>query len=198
MKRAAECVSGAITFDQFARENGQDWIAMARYLIRRFPSELDEQDVVQELLIGSWQALRKFDPARGVTPERFCVFNALSRTRRRLRGQARAPEELLGCSSDPALEVEQPVPASQECELERNERLRQLVDRCGSLKDAVVLMAFFREEDRTLAAGAIYRDPELRRLCRFGSEDRAKRVVCWTLNRVKNEGMKCRNQITHR
>ncbi len=198
MKRAGEYVAGAISFNEFARSNGQDWIAMARYLIRRFPSELDEQDVVQELLIGSWQALHKFDPTRGVTPERFCVFNALRRTRRRLHRQARAPEELLGCSPEPALEVEQLVPASQQHETERTERLRQLVDRCSSLKDAVVLLAFFREEDRTLAAGAIYRDAELRRLCRLGNEDRAKQVVCQTLNRVKNKGMKCRNQIMHR
>ncbi len=197
MKRVGEYAAGAITFDTFARANSRDWQAMARYLLRRFPSDLDEQDVVQELLIGSWQAMKRFDPARGVSPERYCSFNAIARTKKRLRRQARASEELLG--TDPVLQLpETPDPASQVHELERGERLRHLLDRCSSLKDAIVLMAFFREEDRTQTASALYQDPETRRLCRFGSESDAQRKVRQSLNRLKTKGMKCRNQITHR
>ncbi len=197
MKRVAEYAAGAITFAEFARANQSDWRAMARYLIRRFPADaIDEQDVVQELLIGSWQAMQRFDPARGVSPERYCVFNALARTKKRMRHQARAADELL--ADDDEAVVADAQPASQLTELVRTERLRQLVDRCSSLKDAVVLLAFFREEDRAQTAAALYRDPEIRRLCRFGSESEAQRKVRQSLNRFKNKGNKCRSQTMHR
>ncbi len=197
MKRAGEYASGIISFAEFARANTQDWRAMARYLLRRFPtSDLDEQDVVQELLLASWRRMQMFDPERGVTPERYCTFNAIADAKKQICRQSRAlEEELAGLDVNV---VHDSVPAGQASEFERNERLHQLVNRCGSLKDAVVLLAFFREEDRSQAAAALYRDPEIRRLCRFGSEPEAARKVRQSLNRFKNKGMKCRNQITHR
>lgn len=182
MKLAADYVAGAITFDAFARANQTDWRAMARYLLRRFPvDQVAEDDVVQELLLGSWLALSRFDPTRGVAADRYCTFNALRQTKRRLCRMLRPPEEQLG---DGTAAAEPVLPAEQQAGVERGERLRQLIDQCGTLKDAVVLLAFFKEEDRTLTAAALYRDPEMRRLCRFGSEEEARRKVRQTLAAV--------------
>lgn len=182
MKHAGRYVAGEISFNEFARANESDWRHLARYLMRRFPSgQVAEDDVVQELLISSWQALGKYDAARGVTPDRYCTFNALRQTKRRLLRQLRPGEELVPNDEVPTGEQA----SGQQQEVERVERLRELLDRCGSLREAVVLIAFFREEDRHLAASALYRDPELRRLCRFGSEQDAYRTVRQSLNSMK-------------
>ncbi len=182
MKGATEYCAGKMTFDEFARSNQQDWQRMARYLLRRFPIEsAAEDDVVQELLIGSWQASRKFDPARGVSAERYLVFNMMSKAKKRLKRAVRPFEELL--VEAPSSERDE-LPPSQVEDIERGRRLRQLIDECRNLTEAVVLIAYYQQEDCTLAASSLYTDPKLRRLCRFGSPQDATRKVRRVLQRI--------------
>jgi DNA-directed RNA polymerase specialized sigma24 family protein len=187
MKQATAHHTGAITFDQFARQNTKDWQRMARYLLRRFPADcIAEDDVVQELMIGAWQSFAKFEPTRvdkrgkPITAERYVTYNALSKAKKRILSRMRPLNE------DLAGEVEDP--REQECgqleEVERSRKLKALVEQCTNLTEAVCLMVYYREEECTRTAASIYSDPQLRRLCQFGSLQHATRKVRRVLQTV--------------
>ena len=176
MKAAGEYCAGQISFAEFVHRNEKDWRRMARHLLRKFPLEsMAEDDVVQELLIGSWQALHKYDPARAgsMTADSFVVFRGISHVKKQMRKVLRPRDELL---SD---EVEDPrvEPGEQLDAMARKQQLYALIQQCTKLTDAVCLIAFYREQDCSNATLSLYNDAETRRLCRFGSLPEAARKM---------------------
>lgn len=76
-------------FPEFSRETSQVWRRFARYLCRRWrpPLGVDEEDLVQELLVAGWQAVRKWDPARGTSIDRYVRYNAIDKAKKWLHQQ---------------------------------------------------------------------------------------------------------------
>ncbi len=91
-ENARACHEGAMTFDAFARDSRDEWLATARWLLRRWvvPLCVEERDVVQELLTGAWLAFGKFDPKRGVALRAYVRFAALHRAMRWMHQQRNA------------------------------------------------------------------------------------------------------------
>lgn len=71
--------AGTITYTEFFRVTRNDWANMARYLHQRWPlpSWHTLEDIEQDLHVGVWTKLAKFDATRNVTLARFIVFNAV-------------------------------------------------------------------------------------------------------------------------
>jgi len=71
---------GRIKFDQFIARTRSEFRAMAGYLMRRWtpPEWFTLDDLEQELYLGVWKYIAKFDPSRGVTLEKFIIYNAMS------------------------------------------------------------------------------------------------------------------------
>ena len=74
---------GVMSFDTFAVQTKNRWERLARMLMRRWspPSAVSEDDLVQELLLGAWLVLPKYNPKRGTSLERFVVWQATNRAK---------------------------------------------------------------------------------------------------------------------
>jgi hypothetical protein len=77
--------AGTDTFDAFVRENGAELLKMAKYVHRRWgmPQWCDERDLCQEIAIGCWEFVWRWEPHRGVTLERYVTFNAIDRAKKK-------------------------------------------------------------------------------------------------------------------
>lgn len=77
--------AGTDTFDTFAREHAGEFLKMARYVARRWrmPLWCDEHDLAQEVALGCWEFVWRWEPHRDVSLERFVVFNALDRCKKK-------------------------------------------------------------------------------------------------------------------
>jgi hypothetical protein len=182
---------GEIDFDEFTRATRADWQALARHLMRRWacPEAVALEDVEQELLVGCWRAVEKFDPTRGVTLSRFCVFNAMSDAKGWIHKQRHAGHDGDKGPSRHATPFSRLSEATmrrilggarapdQERALSRREALRRAVEACTSQRDALCVLAFHREGSHDGAARLLFDDRELRRRCGFKSRDDVRRAV---------------------
>jgi hypothetical protein len=84
---------GTLSFNELSKQ--ADWARMARYVMRRWqpPSGVTEDDVVQELLLGAWKALQKFDPERGTPIQDYVSYNAISSTKKWIHRQRSAGKD---------------------------------------------------------------------------------------------------------
>lgn len=185
--KATKYVRREQSFDEFLYANEKSFERMAIYILQRWkaPNDVSVADVVQELRIAAWRCAKRFDPARGKTAEQYVTWNTINEAKKWVHRQRRgrddwAPSRFdvltstgnMGGESDDA-----PFQPEQELELARRERLRQLVDRCGSSAEAVCLMVFFQTESFQLAAHDIIASENLRRLCGVASLKDAARMV---------------------
>ncbi len=185
MIRAERLARGEQTFDQFARETMADWDRIAAYLMRRWrvPQAVEQTDVLNELLMQAWLHVRKFDPARGLSPERYVIYSAISRTKRWMHRQRRAR----GCRDESRHELTfaelgiaedlRTCEPGQEAVVERELELDRLIVECDSLRERILVTAVWHLGDAREAANAVYSDPELRQACRFDSRREAARAA---------------------
>lgn len=84
--------SGMIDFPAFVAETRAVWGRFARYLARRWrpPSGVEIADLEQEVLLSGWEAVRRWDPARGVPIDQYVTFQALDRAKKWLHTQRKA------------------------------------------------------------------------------------------------------------
>ena len=82
---------GAMPFGTFARTTAHRWQRLAHTLLRRWPGPyaVDEEDVAQELLLGAWLALPRWQP-QGAPLERFVVWQAMAQAKAWLHRQRAA------------------------------------------------------------------------------------------------------------
>ena len=99
------CYRGESTFDEFVAGTMPYWQKAAADLMTRWdhPPAVEEDDLVQEMLLGAWKALQTVDPFLG-DPRRYVVFGAVKAARRwfhrqrgaygfaRTSGKNRSPE----------------------------------------------------------------------------------------------------------
>lgn len=197
---ASRVYSGAQSFDEFARETSKDWERLAAYLMKRWrvPAGVGREDVKQELLLHAWRYIPRWNPERGMPLERYVLFSAISRTKRWMHQQRRAR----GCRDESRHELTfaelgikgdwRSVEAGQEAVVERELELSRLVVECGSLRERILVTAFWHKGNAAAAAAAVYAEPELRLACRFDSRRDAVRhakraaetVTSWRRARV--------------
>lgn len=182
--KAQKLVNREQSIDEFFVENAKDFRRMALYILGRWkaPNDVSVEDVEQELRLAAWRAERKYDPARGVTPERFITFQAINKAKRWVHQQRRGRDDksvgrFEQLTDDGAIVDWAHAAATQETDALRQSELEAVVDRCTSTREAICLAVFFREEDTRAAAKVIYENAELRRLCQVGSMLDAKRAV---------------------
>ena len=79
---------GEMSFATFTRETWSDWTAIATSLMRRWraPTSVDTADLIQELLLGAWQSLPKWNPSKAGL-KRYVVFQAISAAKTWLHAQ---------------------------------------------------------------------------------------------------------------
>lgn len=82
---------GHVTFERFYTGTYRDWERMGGRLMSRWqvPQGVELQDVIQELMIGAWICLPKYEPGRA-SLVRFCVYNAMDRAKRWMHQQRNA------------------------------------------------------------------------------------------------------------
>lgn len=79
-------------FTKFYTSTHEEWIRIAKYLLRRWecPPSVDLEDIVQEMSLAVITVLPNFNPDKGITLERFIVWNACDRAKKWMHGQRAA------------------------------------------------------------------------------------------------------------
>lgn len=78
--------AGEIDFNEFVSSTRREFRAMAAHLMRRWssPEWFTPDDLEQELYLGAWDYVWRFEPLYGTTLVRFVVYNAMSQAKREL------------------------------------------------------------------------------------------------------------------
>jgi len=197
---ARECwalYDGRQTFDEFAVRTRDRWRQLVRYLLKRWRISrwVDTEDLEQDMLLGAWNSVWKFDPARGVALDAYVVYNAVDKAKKamhRYRGAKRSGNADANPSrmefgfheradDEHGGERWAEEHLAQEPSHEDRVEVREAIDRalrhCRTEAEREVVLAVVKTDDLAAAAEALYADPEARRRCRMGSEKQAARVV---------------------
>jgi len=77
--------AGSLSFDEFATLHGSRFKRWAWHFYERWPLRcLDPDDLAQEGMIEAWQAVDRFDPARGVSLVSFVEYRVGERMQREI------------------------------------------------------------------------------------------------------------------
>jgi len=196
-----------LAFDAFVRTTDREFARMANYLLRRWvpPAWYAFDDVMQELTIGAWSYVYRWDATRGVSLARYVVFNAITAAKRELhraRGaklsgsQDRNPSRFERPLSSFGLDDEGDALAesilaedalAERVLIARENRVTAIGEAfasCQNETERAVIRALASTEDVDASAGEIYEDIDRRISLRLVSEDHARRVVMRTAGAV--------------
>ena len=199
-RQLAELREGRATFAVFVRGTRREFERMATYLRRRWapPSWYEHEEVVQELYLGAWLHVPRWDPLRGPSLSRYVVYTAMSKAKRGLhkaRGAKKdradhqpsrfePPVSSLGRqdgSGEALVDALLAEAASAETSLIAAEERREAVSRatraCARAVERFVVRAIARSGDLDAAAAIVYDDIDARIALHLGSEDIARRKV---------------------
>lgn len=202
-EKLAALRAGEIGFDAFVRGTAKEFASMAKYLMRRWtpPEWVTPEDVVQDLYLGAWDAVPRFDPSRGVSLARFVVYGSMSKAKRTLH-KARgvtisgSPDRKLsrfelnlssiheGDALAENLLAESPI--AEALLVEREER-REAYARAMAVtepgtRERIAVLAIAEGGDISGAARVLYDDVDVRVDLRLGSEEIAER---WIMSAAK-------------
>lgn len=141
--------AGTESFDAFARRTIGEWRALAAYICRRVaPSAIGHlDDVVQELLVECWLRIPSWDPARGAELDRYCIFGAVCKVSRRLKGKRSDPLALRHWAAwRPAGTSIEGVTPSAEREVELRLIAEEALARCFAKLRCHAMLAVLEEE----------------------------------------------------
>lgn len=169
---------------------------MATYLARRWrpPSWLELEEIMQELMIGAWSAIWKWDPRRagpGQTLGSFVEWNAMDKAKKRLHkargaklsGNADANpghSEIPLCMFDATpgwVEGLSCVEPTQLVDLERVQDLVRAHAVCVDDRERIVLKFIAEMGDLVEGAAALYEDKQAREFCGVMHERDAAHVA---------------------
>jgi DNA-directed RNA polymerase specialized sigma24 family protein len=188
---------GRSTYGEFARETRERWVAMARWLMRRWrvPGWVDVEDVVQELMIGAWRGCFEYQEGRGTRSLGGHVeYVATDKAKKRMHKWRGAllhgnPDAEDGHMDVPFCVVEDGdgwvdtlsnVPPGQEDALMRRQSGRAVLRQCQSIEELLVVQALAETESFIGSAALIYGDEDSRQLLELRSEEHAAQVVVRT------------------
>jgi DNA-directed RNA polymerase specialized sigma24 family protein len=144
-------------FSQFAISTRKHWERMAEYLARRWrlPQWATGEDLVQDLLLGAWEAVWKYEPTRGATLAGHVTYSACDKAKKRLhryRGanlHRRADHNpgrgelslgrVFGEDADRRVEQILAQPPPQELEVERVQALARVMAACVTEQERRVM-----------------------------------------------------------
>lgn len=187
-----QLTSGNLDFGQFAMETADDWRRLAGYLYNRWPlpTAVEVEDVEQELLLGSWQVVERFDPTRGKSLLEYVVFNSVDRAKRWLhkqrsavwgrdKGASRFPLAFALITDDATmLQSTLFVAPPQEQVLTEREALQRAFGLCRTARETLCVSAIVESqgciED---AIEWLYEDPDRRLRCRFNCREDVRRAI---------------------
>lgn len=209
MRRNLELLlDGRIDFGAFARATRTEYERMAAYLTRRWvpPAWCSDEDIVQELLVGTWLRVWDFDQAwakrKGVDLVKFAVYNAMAHAKRKLH-KARGAK-LSGTADKNPSRLERPfdpMPAQSEggsswdehvvgllreepaaerdliAAEERAAAVEEVLRACATPRERQVVMAIVRAGDVDGGGALLYDDFGTRADLRLDSERRAARYA---------------------
>lgn len=197
-KLEAACAAlrdGRATFQQFYAATLESWRSLARYILRRWrtPAACSEEDVIQELLLGAWRAVPKYEEGRGPTLAAFTVYAAVGDAKRWVhhqRGVSLHGNPDRGVATfdvlcyDPVQDdatatrvAAQHHPSPETTTIARDQACR-VVAKVAEDRDQYALAAVIvAAGDRAEAARLVWADPTVRRRCRLSSERAAVRFV---------------------
>lgn len=162
----------AAAYARLVRQTMPDWDRLAHYLLGRWevPPCVGAEDLVQEMLAEAWEAVRVWDPARGMDLPQYAVWRALSRARVAIdrargagkhKGKARSRHPVcftvLGTATTPD-------PGSVQPGQEAAVRLRELAAGLDPVRRAVLVELLRAGGGVDEAARAVVADWELRML----------------------------------
>jgi DNA-directed RNA polymerase specialized sigma24 family protein len=188
---------GRTTYAEFASSTREKWVAMARYLMRHWksPDWVEVEDVVQDLLLGAWQGVWVYEPARGRRDlaghvEYTAVDKAKKRLHKlrgaRLHGNADAnpshidiPFSTLSKEGDGEQWAmnQSIIPASQEHEVADAMTLERLKRDCQSFEEILMVEALYLTEDLIASVQMVYGDERARDILQLQDEAHAARVL---------------------
>lgn len=192
---------GRLSFEEFAAQTRAKWDRLAYMIRRRWrqPGWVTQSDQVQDLLLGAWEAIWRWDERRTPRLEHYLVWNAVDRAKKRAH-KARGASLHRGADGNPG-RIERPLahygedvedelvgrlaePPQQDLLEEWQEMVADAAPACESEAELAVVAALAAE--RSLAGGArrLYRDSELRLRCGIEDAAHAESVVATTAARI--------------
>lgn len=83
---ARQMWEGKITFAKFWELTASHWRGLAAMLMRRWkaPEWVEREEIEQELMLGAWIAMTKYDPKRSADPAAYVVWNAVDKAKKKL------------------------------------------------------------------------------------------------------------------
>lgn len=177
--------SGRMTFDAFARKTSTRWRYLAEQLIRHWapPAAVGVDDLCQELLIGAWIVLPRWQPAKGTSIDRFVVFNAMSSAKRWLHVQRGVKRSRIGPHPD-KIPSRHPI-AVGDLEIQTDANQIEAIDTKRRHAEALMKVGALASSRDRLCASLV---------ARTGSIDRAADLLWSDLNSRKRCGFKSRAQ----
>lgn len=175
--------------------NDRRWQAIAQSLLKKWrqPAWVDQEDLVQDLIFAAWQKMKAgtFDANRGKSLDEYILWNAIDKAKKRAHRQrlGRRPHrgedsmaskfEVLFVEDGSAAERLLDQNIDQELRLLRAQEFRHV---CGpharTQKELLIVEAITASAgDLRIAAYMLYTDPDTRRICRLGHEQRAVQLV---------------------
>ena len=194
--------AGEIDFGDFVAGTRAEFRGMALHLMRKWksPEWFIVDDVEQELYLGAWKYLWKYDARnpQGVTFVRYIVYNAMACAKRELhkargvpvhgspdkkRSQFETPASFLGEDGEgealiASLLAEGPRAEEELIEAETRKRAaREALRLCTTTKERYAVLAIREAGSIGDAGRLLYDDVDHRITLRLGSEDQAERFI---------------------
>jgi hypothetical protein len=181
---------GRMTFDVFVQQTSTRWRYLAEQLLRRWsaPAAVEVEDLQQELLVGAWAVLPRWQPARGTSVERYVIFNAMSQAKRWLhvqRGVRRSrrgphPDRVRSRHAIAVSDLEVQTDATQSDVIEAKRRQAEALMKVAALRtdrDRLCASLFARTGSIDRATDLLWSNLGLREQCGFKSRTAARRQV---------------------
>lgn len=194
--------AGTIDFGEFVASTRTEFRGMALHLLRKWkaPEWFIVDDVEQELYLGAWNYVWKYDPtnAQGVTFARYIVYNAMACAKRELhkargvtvhgspdkkRSQFETPASFLGEDGEGEALIASILaegPRAEDALIEAETRKRSAVEAlraCATPKERYAVLAIREGGSIDDAARVLYEDIDHRITLRLGSEEHAERFI---------------------
>lgn len=179
---------GTLSFVEFELATRERWESTARLLMRRWriPSWVEVGDVVQDLLVGAWDAVWRYDPKRSTMSlgsyVRVMAFNEAQRHLHKVRGvdmhscvgasNIDTPFAVFSEEEIAGLESKSAVPADQH---ERAERSRRMLEVCQSMEELLSLQALHLTQNFGASAELLYQ--EASDVLKLRDQEHATRVL---------------------
>lgn len=214
---------GQVDFGDFVTTTRREFRAMATHLLRRWaaPEWFTLDDAEQELYIGAWDYVWKFEPSYGTPLARFVVYNAMGQAKRALhlargvtisgspdrkKSQFETPlsffgsdgegealmESILGKPDTSTSLVEDELIADQE----RRRTIMTALTACENSKERYAVLAIREAGSLDGAARVLYDDIDHRIALRLASEEHADRFVRRQALAVAQR-ISCQVDLTH-